>query len=73
MAWGFRILIFNEIFDALESPESWFTMDEKTPVAFAKVEIVEAADFKPSDLNGWFFKELFMPTAILLLGLLLHI
>ncbi|KAJ8616670.1 hypothetical protein MRB53_036042 [Persea americana] len=35
-----------------ESPESWFTMDEKTPVAFAKVEIVEAADFKPSDLNG---------------------
>ena len=48
-------------------------MDEKTPVAFAKVEIVEAADFKPSDLNGWFFKELFMPTAILLLGLLLHI
>lgn len=28
-------------------------MDEKSPIAFAKVEVVEAADFKPSDLNGW--------------------
>ena len=32
--------------------ESWFTVDEKAPIAHAKVEIVEAADLKPSDLNG---------------------
>lgn len=32
--------------------DSWFTVDEKTPIAYAKVEVVEAADLKPSDLNG---------------------
>ncbi|KAG9448003.1 hypothetical protein H6P81_014131 [Aristolochia fimbriata] len=32
--------------------ETWFTMDEKRPIAFAKVEILEGADMKPSDLNG---------------------
>ncbi|XP_077210274.1 C2 domain-containing protein At1g53590-like [Tasmannia lanceolata] len=32
--------------------EGWFSMDEKRPIAFSKVEIVEAADMKPSDLNG---------------------
>lgn len=29
-------------------------MDEKEPVAYAKVEVIEASDMKPSDLNGWF-------------------
>ncbi|KAL3508821.1 hypothetical protein ACH5RR_028222 [Cinchona calisaya] len=32
--------------------ESWFTIDEKEPVAHAIVEVIEAADMKPSDLNG---------------------
>ncbi|KAJ8898644.1 hypothetical protein K2173_004628 [Erythroxylum novogranatense] len=32
--------------------ESWFSVDEKEPVAFAKLEVVEASDIKPSDLNG---------------------
>jgi hypothetical protein len=32
--------------------ESWFSVDEKEPVAFAKVVVVEASDMKPSDLNG---------------------
>ncbi|XP_068665067.1 C2 domain-containing protein At1g53590-like isoform X2 [Aristolochia californica] len=32
--------------------ETWFSMDEKRPIAFAKVEILEGADMKPSDLNG---------------------
>lgn len=32
--------------------ENWFTVDEKRPIAFAKVEILEANDMKPSDLNG---------------------
>ncbi|XP_020233597.1 C2 domain-containing protein At1g53590 isoform X1 [Cajanus cajan] len=36
------------------SPESgsWFSVDEKEPVAYAKVEVIEACDLKPSDLNG---------------------
>lgn len=32
--------------------ESWFSVDEKEPVAYAKVEVIEASDMKPSDLNG---------------------
>ena len=32
--------------------EPWFSVDEKEPVAYAKVEVVEASDVKPSDLNG---------------------
>ncbi|XP_022733987.1 C2 domain-containing protein At1g53590-like isoform X4 [Durio zibethinus] len=32
--------------------ESWFSVDEKQPLAHAKVEIIEASDMKPSDLNG---------------------
>ncbi|XP_027340314.1 C2 domain-containing protein At1g53590-like isoform X2 [Abrus precatorius] len=37
---------------ASPKPESWFSVDEKEPVAYAKVEIIEASDMKPSDLNG---------------------
>lgn len=36
----------------LNVTESWFSVDEKDPVAFAKIEVVEASDMKPSDLNG---------------------
>lgn len=44
-------------------------MDEKSPIALAKVEVVEAADFKPSDLNGWLvLQRTFCANAILLLG-----
>ncbi|XP_027063888.2 C2 domain-containing protein At1g53590 [Coffea arabica] len=32
--------------------ESWFSIDEKQPVAYAVVEVIEAAEMKPSDLNG---------------------
>ncbi|KAJ4842395.1 hypothetical protein Tsubulata_000945 [Turnera subulata] len=32
--------------------ENWFSVDEKEPVAYAKVEVIEASDMKPSDLNG---------------------
>ncbi|ERN09086.1 hypothetical protein AMTR_s00014p00037550, partial [Amborella trichopoda] len=31
---------------------NWFDIDEKQPIAFAKVEIIEAAEMKPSDPNG---------------------
>jgi len=33
--------------------ECWFSVDEKEPVAYAKVEVIEACDMKPSDLNGY--------------------
>ncbi|KAM7260703.1 hypothetical protein ACFE04_011376 [Oxalis oulophora] len=32
--------------------ESWFHVDEMKAIAFAKVEVVEASDIKPSDMNG---------------------
>uniref|UniRef100_A0A6N2LFZ9 C2 domain-containing protein n=1 Tax=Salix viminalis TaxID=40686 RepID=A0A6N2LFZ9_SALVM len=32
--------------------EDWFSVDEKEPVAHAKVEVIEASDLKPSDPNG---------------------
>ncbi|XWS10218.1 hypothetical protein CRYUN_Cryun39dG0056400 [Craigia yunnanensis] len=32
--------------------ENWFSVDEKQTLAHAKVEIIEASDMKPSDLNG---------------------
>ncbi|KAL6877582.1 hypothetical protein ACP4OV_012797 [Aristida adscensionis] len=35
-----------------ESAESWFSVDEKAPIAHARVEILEGADMKPSDPNG---------------------
>ncbi|XP_059662796.1 C2 domain-containing protein At1g53590 isoform X2 [Cornus florida] len=37
---------------ASPQPENWFTVDEKEPIAYAVVEVVEATDMKPSDLNG---------------------
>ncbi|XP_010918930.1 C2 domain-containing protein At1g53590 isoform X1 [Elaeis guineensis] len=32
--------------------EIWFSVEEKHPIAFAKVEIIEATEVKPSDSNG---------------------
>lgn len=32
--------------------EPWFSVDEKEPIAYAIVEVIEAADLKPADLNG---------------------
>ncbi|XP_020575196.1 C2 domain-containing protein At1g53590-like [Phalaenopsis equestris] len=32
--------------------ESWFSVYEKPPIAYVKLEIIEATDMKPSDLNG---------------------
>ncbi|XP_073155770.1 C2 domain-containing protein At1g53590-like isoform X2 [Henckelia pumila] len=33
-------------------PENWFFVDAKEPIAHATVEILEAADMKPADLNA---------------------
>ncbi|RZC65089.1 hypothetical protein C5167_008780 [Papaver somniferum] len=38
---------------ASATTENWFSVDEKDPVAYVKVEIVEGADMKPSDPNAW--------------------
>lgn len=32
--------------------ENWFTVDEKVPLAHAIVEVIEADEIKPSDMNG---------------------
>ncbi|KAG5545970.1 hypothetical protein RHGRI_018215 [Rhododendron griersonianum] len=45
------LVVDMEKFVAPQS-ESWFSVDEKEPVAYAFVEVIEAADMKPSDLNG---------------------
>lgn len=37
---------------ASESTDGWFSVDEKPPIAHAKVEILEGTDMKPSDPNG---------------------
>ncbi|KAK8950203.1 C2 domain-containing protein [Platanthera guangdongensis] len=36
---------------ASSEAESWFTVDVKSPVAFARVEIIEAIEMQPSDSN----------------------
>ncbi|CAN4103025.1 unnamed protein product [Withania somnifera] len=33
-------------------PEDWFSVVSKEPIAFVILEVLEAADMKPSDLNG---------------------
>ncbi|KAB2605413.1 C2 domain-containing protein [Pyrus ussuriensis x Pyrus communis] len=35
------------------SGTGWFTVDEKDPVAFVRIEVIEASDMKASDLNGF--------------------
>ncbi|KAI3938033.1 hypothetical protein MKW98_018589, partial [Papaver atlanticum] len=30
----------------------WFSVDERDPVAYAELQIIEAAEIKPSDMNG---------------------
>jgi hypothetical protein len=35
-----------------ETVENWFFVDAKEPVAYALLEVLEAADMKPSDMNG---------------------
>ena len=34
--------------------ENWFSVNEKEPVAYVRVEVIEASGLKPSDLNGQF-------------------
>jgi hypothetical protein len=43
----------------LNFSEDWFSIDEKPPIAYALLEILEGADLKPSDLNGVVFAQNF--------------
>ncbi|CAN8259359.1 unnamed protein product [Cochlearia groenlandica] len=46
------LVVDMEKFVSPQSGENWFFVDEKEPVAHALVEVIEASDLKPSDLNG---------------------
>ncbi|XP_059661372.1 C2 domain-containing protein At1g53590-like [Cornus florida] len=37
---------------ASPQPENWFSVDEKEPIAYGIIEVVEGADMKPSNSNG---------------------
>ncbi|KAL6975558.1 acetolactate synthase [Sarracenia purpurea var. burkii] len=47
-----NMLVVNMEKFASPLAEDWFSVDEKEPIGYALVEVVEAADMKPSDLNG---------------------
>jgi len=49
----FVVLLYAYPFVNLNVIESWFKVNEKEPVAYAKVEVIEASEMKPSDLNGY--------------------
>lgn len=36
----------------MEILEDWFTVKEKHPIGYVKLEMLEGADMKPADLNG---------------------
>ncbi|EOA29501.1 hypothetical protein CARUB_v10013073mg [Capsella rubella] len=46
------LVVDMEKFVSPQSGENWFFVDEKEPIAHVLVEVVEASDVKPSDLNG---------------------
>ncbi|KAK3011385.1 hypothetical protein RJ639_012455 [Escallonia herrerae] len=47
------LVVDVEKFASPQPGESWFTVDAKEPIAYAIVEVIEAADMKPADLNGF--------------------
>ncbi|KAF7849847.1 hypothetical protein BT93_L0213 [Corymbia citriodora subsp. variegata] len=38
--------------DGKSQQETWFSVDVKEPVAYVKVEVIEASEMKPSNFNG---------------------
>ncbi|XP_051151862.1 C2 domain-containing protein At1g53590-like [Andrographis paniculata] len=46
------LVVDVEKFVSPQPGESWFSVDAKEPIAHAVVEVLEAADMKPSDMNG---------------------
>ncbi|CAM0145471.1 unnamed protein product [Urochloa decumbens] len=46
------IVINVEKFVSTPSENNWFNIEERPPIAFVKLEILEGTDMKPSDING---------------------
>ncbi|KAG8045509.1 hypothetical protein GUJ93_ZPchr0008g11563 [Zizania palustris] len=48
-----NMLVVNvEKFASTPSENDWFSIEERPPVAYVKLEILEGSDMKPSDMNG---------------------
>lgn len=48
-----NILVIDvEKFVSTPSDNDWFSIEERPPVAYVKLEILEGTDMKPSDMNG---------------------
>ncbi|XP_006643983.1 C2 domain-containing protein At1g53590-like isoform X1 [Oryza brachyantha] len=48
-----NMLVINvEKFASTPSENDWFSIEERPPVAYVKLEILEGTDMKPSDMNG---------------------
>jgi len=46
-------VIFYILPMSLHSTENnWFSIEERPPIAYVKLEILEGTDMKPSDING---------------------
>lgn len=46
------IVINVEKFASTPSENNWFSIEERPPIAYVKLEILEGTDMKPSDING---------------------
>ncbi|KAF2949352.1 C2 domain-containing protein At1g53590 isoform X2 [Oryza sativa Japonica Group] len=46
------LVIDVEKFVSTPSDNDWFSIEERPPVAYVKLEILEGSDMKPSDMNG---------------------
>ncbi|WVZ72487.1 hypothetical protein U9M48_020937 [Paspalum notatum var. saurae] len=46
------IVINVEKFTSTPSENNWFSIEERPPIAYVKLEILEGTDMKPSDMNG---------------------
>ncbi|XP_062188558.1 C2 domain-containing protein At1g53590-like isoform X3 [Phragmites australis] len=48
-----NMLVINvEKFASTPSENNWFSIEERPPIAYVKLEILEGTDMKPSDING---------------------
>ncbi|KAL6850145.1 hypothetical protein ACP4OV_020772 [Aristida adscensionis] len=48
-----NMLVINvEKFASTPSENDWFSIEERPPIAYVKLEILEGTDMKPSDING---------------------
>lgn len=46
-------IIFSvEPMPSRSTENNWFSIEERPPIAYVKLEILEGTDMKPSDING---------------------